>query len=61
MIGVLESVYDRKTGECLSNQIVEILDMTEEKYFAPLVEIEGKCLLKKLANKYKEGLQDVKI
>ncbi|WP_202117381.1 hypothetical protein [Clostridium chromiireducens] len=49
MVGVLQSVYDRKTGKCLSREIVEILDMTDEEYYAPLVKILSEDLLNKLA------------
>lgn len=49
MVGVLQSVYDRRTGECLSREIVEIVDMTDEEYYAPLVKILSKDLLNKSA------------
>jgi len=51
MVGVLESRYDRKTGKCLGRKIVEILDMTDKEYYAPLIEIEAECMLEKLADK----------
>jgi hypothetical protein len=50
VIGVLQSDYDRKTGKLIKEEIVEILDMTIDEYYAPLVEILGKDLLKKLDN-----------
>ena len=48
MIGVLRTVHDRKTGEIISKEIIETLDMTEEEYYRPLVEIEGQAILKKI-------------
>ena len=48
MIGVLRTVHDRKTGEIISKKIIETLDMTEEEYYRPLVEIEGQAILKKI-------------
>ena len=53
MVGVLRSVYDRKTGKCLSREIVEELDITEADYFKTIIEVEGDCILKKLAEKRK--------
>ena len=32
----------------LSKEIIETLDMTEEEYYRPLVEIEGQAILKKI-------------
>lgn len=49
MIGVLRTVYDRKTGQVKSQEIVEELDMTEDEYYQPLVEIIGNAILKDLA------------
>ena len=31
MVGVLRTVYDRKTGEKKSQEIIEELDMTEDE------------------------------
>ena len=50
MIGVLRTVYDRKTGQIKKQEIVEQLDMTEDEYYKPLVEIIGDAVLKDLAN-----------
>lgn len=49
MIGVLRTVHDRKTGEIKSQEIIEELDMTEDEYYRPLVEIVGNAILKELA------------
>ena len=55
MVGVLRSTYDRKTGKCLSREIVEVLDMTDKEYYAPLIEIEAECMLEKLAERRREA------
>ena len=55
MVGVLQSVYDRKTGECLSREIVEILDMTDEEYYAPLIKILSEDLLNSMGRGSKIG------
>lgn len=49
MVGILRTVYDRKTGEKKSQEIVEILDMTEDEYYAPLVEILGNDIINKMS------------
>lgn len=54
MIGVLRSVYDRKTGECLGREIIEVLGMTEEDYYKPLIKIIGDSLLKELSESGKK-------
>ena len=51
MIGILRTVYDRKTGQVKSQEIVEELDMTEDEYYEPLVKIIGDAMLKNLAKK----------
>lgn len=54
MVGVLRSTYDRKTGKCLSREIIEVLDMTDKEFYAPIVEIEAKSIMEKLAQERKE-------
>ena len=49
MIGILRTVYDRKTGQIKKQEIVEELDMTEDEYYEPLVKIIGDAILKDLA------------
>lgn len=49
MIGVLRSVYDRKTGKCISKEMVEELDITEAEYFKIIIEVEGDCILRNLS------------
>lgn len=49
MVGVLRTVYDRKTGQVKRQEIIEELDMTEDEYYQPLVEIIGDAILKDLA------------
>lgn len=53
MVGVLRTVYDRKTGEKKSQEIIEELDMTEDEYYAPLVKIIGDAILNDLAKNKK--------
>nr|WP_321026339.1 hypothetical protein [Clostridium neonatale] len=51
MIGILRTVYDRKTGQVKSQEIVEELDMTEDEYYKPLVKIIGDAMLNDLVKK----------
>ncbi|GMM62761.1 hypothetical protein [Clostridium butyricum] len=49
MVGILRTIYDRKTGEIRSKEIIEVLDMTEDEYYEPLVKIIGDAILNDIA------------
>ena len=54
MVGILRSVYDRKTGKCQSREIVEVLDMSDSEFYEPMVEIEAKYFMEKFTKERRE-------
>lgn len=38
-VGIRRTIYDRKTGKKKSSEIVEILNMSDDEYYLPLVEM----------------------
>lgn len=45
MIAIVKTTIDRKTGEKLEEQVLEPVDMTEDEYYRPLVEVMGNRFL----------------
>lgn len=50
MIAVLRSTFSRETGKCISREVVEKLNMSEDEYYKPLVEVLGKEIVNKTKN-----------
>jgi hypothetical protein len=40
-----QKILDRKTGKLLSSQIIKDVDMPEDEYYKPIVEIIGKKII----------------
>lgn len=56
MVCVVESEFDRKTGNLVNQKVVEEISMSDEEYVKPLAQIEAKYFMKKFSEgKYKEG------
>lgn len=43
----IKITHDRKTGEVISKEILDVTEMDEDKYYGPLVRMLGDDFLKK--------------
>lgn len=50
MIVLVKAVISLETGKIISQEIIKELDMTQEEYYAPLVEILGKRMMEQIRN-----------
>lgn len=43
---IIKVVYDRKTGKKLTEEVSEIIEVDEDKYYRPIVKLLGDSFLK---------------
>lgn len=50
MIALVKAVISLDTGKIISQEIIKEIDMTQEEYYAPIVDILGKRMMEQFRN-----------
>lgn len=50
MFALVKTTYDRKTGKMIKTEVIEEVDMSEDEYYRPLVEILTPRIMKEFKN-----------
>lgn len=51
MFAVVKTTYDRKTGEMIKSEVIEKIEMSEDEYYRPLVEIFAERIMREFNQK----------
>lgn len=58
MIAIIKTTISRETGQVIREEVVKQVDMSEDEYFRPLVEVLGNRFLREYENKGGERVED---